>query len=169
MNTAEIINAFLRGYGRWRTCSWPTEFGKRKLNLEGVKASQAALMARATAGDERTTWLAATRWLDQVEEDARKAEEHAELAADLAILGQVERAMAQVEAACRLESQYTADRTWRPLRAAIAREIGAACGDFETEHRMTGNPASVTVNVARSDESEARKIRVLKVTAGGSQ
>lgn len=80
-------------------------------------------MAGATSGDERTTWLAATRWLDQVEKDARKAQEQAELAAGFAVLGELERALPHAEQACRLESQYRPDDTWHPLMAAIAKEL----------------------------------------------
>lgn len=161
MDTTEIITAFLKGLGRWKNCSWPTEFGKRKLELAGVKSSQAALMAGATSGDERTTWLAATRWLDQVESDARKAEELAELAADLAILGQSERALALAEQACSLESKYTTDNTWRPLVAAILKQLGAVTHNGR-EQRCCCSPSGV--NVERGEEHVCGKC--LRATGG---
>ena len=86
-------------------------------------------MAGATAGDERTNWVAATRWLDQVETDARDAEKQAQLAVDLAMGGQLERALAHVERACQLESQYTADETWRPLLSAITKQLDSVTGN----------------------------------------
>jgi hypothetical protein len=141
MDTTEIIVAFLKGFGRWKSCSWPTEFGRRKLDLAGVKSSQAALMAGATSGDERTAWLAAARWLDQVEKDAREAEEEAVLAADLAILGQSERAVAHAKEACRLESQYTADNTWRPLLTAITTRLESASHNGH-ERRCSSKPSN---------------------------
>jgi hypothetical protein len=125
MDNSEITVAFLRGSGRWTGCCWETRFGSANLNLKGLKSSQAALMAGATSGDERTNWLAATRWLDQVEKDARDAEKQAQLAVDLARLGQTDRALAHAERACQLEAQYTTDETWRPLFGAITKQVAS--------------------------------------------
>ena len=100
MDTSEIINAFLLGLGRWKGCNWPTEFGGRKLNLNGLKSSQAALMAGATAGPERADWRRAMDWLMRVEEDAREAEKQAKLAADLAVQGDLDQARSFAEQAC---------------------------------------------------------------------
>jgi len=138
MDTSEIINAFLLGLGRWKGCSWPTEFGSRKLNLNGLKSSQAALMAGATAGPERADWRGAMAWLMRVEEDAREAEKQAKLAADLAVLGDLDQARAYAEQACSLESQYTVNQTWRPLLAAIASRLN--CGNHNSvSHSSVGH------------------------------
>jgi hypothetical protein len=126
MDTSDVIAAFLQGFGKWTGCSWPTQFGNGKLNLEGLKSSQAALMAGSTSGKERADWLEATRWLEQVERDAREAEKEAESARDLAILGQLEQARAHVERACQLESKYTTGPTWQELRSAIGKGLPSA-------------------------------------------
>ncbi|MGQ0635989.1 MAG: hypothetical protein ACT4QC_15365 [Planctomycetaceae bacterium] len=123
MDTSEIITAFVQGVGRWKGCCWPTEFGDRKLNLDGLKSSHAELMAGATSGSERASWRGAATWLQRVEEDAGEAEKRAELAAKLAVLGDLDRARAYAEEACVLESRYTADQTWRPLLIAITKVL----------------------------------------------
>lgn len=137
MDTSAIISAFLRGFGGWNGCNWPTQFGADHLNLQGLKSSQALLMARSTAGRERTEWMAATRWLEQVERDAREAEEEACLAADLAILGQLESAFSHVERACKLECQYGGSHVWQPLQKAIASERHSGNG---SRHRGRSGP-----------------------------
>lgn len=119
METSEIITAFLNGCGQWRGCCWPTQLGEGRLNLQGLRSSQAILMARSTAGKERADWTAATRWLEQVERDAREAQEHAELAADLAIFGQLDQACELALRACQLESQYRTPTAWQPLLDAL--------------------------------------------------
>ena len=116
--------AFLKGLGQWTGCSWPTEFGNTKLNLEGLKASQAALMAGSTSGKERDDWAAATHWLEQVELDAREAEREAELARDLANREQAQRAWLRIERACALQRKYTQKGlAWEPLRMVIAKRL----------------------------------------------
>lgn len=122
MDTSAIIVAFLQGAGKWTGCSWPTRFGNSALNLDGLKASQARLMARSTAGAERAEWVAATRFLEEVERDAREAEEEACLAADLAILGQFDSAVQHMQRACSLESKYGTGRIWHPLCATLSEQ-----------------------------------------------
>jgi hypothetical protein len=126
MDTSAIITAFLQGFGKWTGCTWATRFGAGGINLVGLKSSQARLMARSTAGAERADWTAATRWLEEVERDAKEAEEEACLAADLAILGQLESAAGHMQRACSLESKYGGERVWQPLCNTLAEQAG--CG-----------------------------------------
>src|SRR5262245_39103043 len=106
METSEITSAFLDAVGKWSGCHWPTQFGSLGLNLQGLRASQAGLMARSTAGREAADWRGAARWLEQVEGAAREAREEAELAADLAIFGQFEQSLEHARRACALEAEY---------------------------------------------------------------
>src|SRR5579859_1206579 len=99
MDASDIVAAFQQSRGKWNHCQWPTQFGAGKLNLQGLKSSQALLMARSTAGQERADWKAATCWLEQVERDAREAEKEAELAADLAKIGQLQPALEHAQRA----------------------------------------------------------------------
>ena len=122
-----MISAFLRGVGKWKGCYWPTQFGPEGLNLQGLKSSQAMLMARSTAGNERAAWKAANRWLEEVERDAEDAEEEACLAVDLAILGQGERALEHVERACSLGLKYVKGSVWQPLQSTIREQL--ACNN----------------------------------------
>ncbi len=84
---------------------------------------QTAVLARSTAGVERSDWVAATHWLGRVERDARDAEREAELAARLAIGGQCDIAVTHVRRACCLESLYKTGLVWSPLREAISEQI----------------------------------------------
>jgi CheY-like chemotaxis protein len=118
---SEVVRIFVRTVGRWVGCDWPTRFGQLGLNLNGLKASHARLLAQATAGREAADWLAAARWLEQVEADARRAAEAAEIAADLALFGQLEQALASAGAACAIEAQYSHhEPVWQPLCDVIA-------------------------------------------------
>ncbi len=58
---------------KWIGCNWPTCFGPRLLNLNGLFSRQAILLAEATAGNESSDWLDAAQWLETVEKDARSA------------------------------------------------------------------------------------------------
>ena len=139
MDNTEVIAAFLRGFRKWTGCCWSMEFGPRKLNLGGVKSSQAALMVGATAGSERAEWCKATDWLKRVEDDARKAEEEAQHATNLAVLGHLREARQHALEACHLESQYTSGDTWRPLLTAITKLLESAGLDELPDH-----PSSLT-------------------------
>jgi len=124
MDNSEVITAFLHGFGQWKGCAWPTAFGGRNLDLDGLKSSQAALIARSTAGEERASWTAAAQWLTQVEQDARRAESEAELAAELAILGQLDLALEYAEHAHQLESRYkSSGLVWQRLRNVIRKQV----------------------------------------------
>jgi hypothetical protein len=119
MRPEEILGAFLSGRGRWTGCDWPTRFGAAGLNLCTVTASQALLLARATAGDEAAEWRAATAWLRQVEEAARQAEAEAGHAARLAAAGRLAEAAERARAALALEENYRPAVVWQPLYNAV--------------------------------------------------
>src|SRR5436305_13011804 len=101
-----IRSAYLAGVGRWRGCDWPTAFGRGRLDLNGLKASQATLMARATSGAEAADWQAAARWLAEVERDVQSAAAEARVAADLAATGRLREALDHAGRACDLEAKY---------------------------------------------------------------
>jgi hypothetical protein len=119
MENSEITSAFLQARGKWTGCHWSTRFGSQKLNLQGLKSSQAVMMARSTAGKEAAEWKAATRWLEQVEHDADQAETEAGTAAQLAMIGQYEQAAKHARKACDLQARYCNDLVWQPLLDAI--------------------------------------------------
>lgn len=119
MSPDEILQAFLGGAGRWTGCAWPTRFGSAELDLCGLTAAQARLMARATAGAEAADWRAAARWLAEVEADARQAEEAARRAAQLAAAGRFAEAAELARAACDLEGRYRPAVVWRALHDTI--------------------------------------------------
>jgi hypothetical protein len=120
MDTSEITAAFQLARGKWTGCHWPTRFGSRGLDLQGLKSSQAALMTRSTAGREAADWKTAMRWLEEVERDAQEAEVQAGTAAHLASIGQFEQALEHAQMACTLESNYNFGAlAWEPLREAI--------------------------------------------------
>ncbi len=120
MFSAEIHRFFRQASGGWTGCDWPMQFGKLGLNLCGLKSSHAALMARATSGEESCEWRRAAKWLAQVEQDARQAEAAAQAALGFADEHPAE-ALRCAEDACRLESQYHEHLVWQPLRDALAR------------------------------------------------
>src|ERR1043166_4436913 len=47
-----VERAFARAAGEWTGCDWPTSFGNKGLDLNGMTSYQAILLARATAGVE---------------------------------------------------------------------------------------------------------------------
>src|SRR5262249_3275194 len=97
---ARIAEAFGRAAGSWMGCDWPTAFGKTRLNLCGLKASQALLLARATAGKEAADWHAAASWLTRIERDAREAEALARQAVKLSRAGALQRSLQVAHSAC---------------------------------------------------------------------
>ena len=121
MSLNGITTAYQHGRGRWSRCDWPTSFGRSGLDLNGLESSQALLLARATAGRESADWRAAAQWLREIEEAA----EQAELEAHLATAGRLCDALRHAQRAVELSAAYPRGRTWEPLRAAIARSLGA--------------------------------------------
>jgi hypothetical protein len=119
MSPDEIMQTFLGGVGRWTGCDWPTRFGATGLDLCGLTAAQALLLARATAGPEAADWRAAAHWLAEVEAAARQAEEAARRAAQLAAGGQLAEAAELARAARDLEGRYRPAVVWRPLHDAV--------------------------------------------------
>src|SRR4051794_4326523 len=112
MSTDAIRSAYLEAVGTWRGCNWPTEFGKACLDLNGLKAAQATLMAGATSGAEAAAWRAAASWLAEIEQDARNAAAEARTAAALAAAGQLRDALEHADRACALEAKYHRPLTW---------------------------------------------------------
>jgi hypothetical protein len=114
---------YVRNAGQWRGCDWPTAFGASKLDLMGLRPTQATLLANATSGSEGADWRAAADWLARVKRDAEQAEAKAAKAAELAEAGRLTEALRLVEEACALEARYHADLVWRPLRDAIVTAV----------------------------------------------
>jgi hypothetical protein len=113
---AEIVS---RSLGRWTGCDWTTAFGPLGLNLHGLKAEQAQLVANATSGREAAVWRDAVGWLRQVEIDACEAQTHANLAVEWARLGNFELALTHAGHAFELEARYREPVVWKPLLVAL--------------------------------------------------
>jgi hypothetical protein len=144
MEHSAITSVFLQGLGKWTGCAWPTRFGNTGINLQGLKSSQTVLLARSTAGSERAEWSAATRWLEEIERDARKAENEASLAVDLAVFGEWERALAHAQTACDLEAKYRSELVWQPLRNMIAERLRSQNGHAVAYQSATGSAREET-------------------------
>lgn len=129
MNTIERLSSFSRLYeqikGHWRGCDWPTKFGTSELNLTGVTARQAALLARATSGQESADWQEAAHWLTAVEADAEAARHAAERAQFDAEAGRLQDALAHAERAVELERAYHASAGWQDLKDAVLAQLAA--------------------------------------------
>lgn len=105
--------------GRWVGCDWATDFGERHLDLCGVTARQASLLARATSGQESAHWQEAARWLATVEADAQAAAQAAWVARQEAAAGRLANALEHARRACELERPYHPQAVWQPLIDAI--------------------------------------------------
>lgn len=130
LGETEMANAFHQAEGQWTGCDWPTQFGKSGLNLSGLTAAQALLLARATAGQEAADWHAAVAWLTQIEYDAATAAALAQTALDLERQGQFVVALVHAQRACSLERKYHSRLVWQPLldriRTALAEPEAAS-------------------------------------------
>ncbi len=118
--TRQVTDRYLAAAELWLGCDWTTSFGARGLDLRGLKAKQTRLLAEATAGEESEAWLAATRWLEQVEQNAREARSAASSAVELFTKRRRAMALARVTKACQLEARYHQQLVWEPLRELIA-------------------------------------------------
>jgi hypothetical protein len=116
---AIIRRIFRQQSGKWVGCYWPMPFGKRAVDLNGMKAAQANIMARATSGPEAADWRAAAKRLAQVESDAAEAEQAAIRAVAQAEKQNWKDALALAERACSLEYHHHDQATWQLLRNAI--------------------------------------------------
>jgi len=123
---AEVDQAYEEGTGTWRGCDWPTRFGKMGLNLDGWNAAEARSMTQKNQGTPvGDGWLAAARWLAQVEEHARQAEARAAAAVAAAKDGDWPAALQLAELAWALE--FTTGRAiwhsfplaWQKLHRAM--------------------------------------------------
>src|SRR5262249_2548273 len=127
---AEADEAYEGGRGSWRGCDWPTRFGKTGLDLEGWNAAEAGRMAEKNQGTPvGDDWLAAARWLAQVEEHARQAEARAAAAVAAAKDGDWPAALQLAELAWALE--FTTGRAiWHSFPLAwqrLHRAMESAC------------------------------------------
>ena len=121
----QIQDAFAQASGKWTGCDWPTQFGRGNLNLDGLQAGQALLMARATSGSEAADWRAAVKWLTQLESDARAAEVEGRSAADLALAGKLHEGLEHAGLACAIERHYHSRPIWQSLWDAIRSALEA--------------------------------------------
>jgi hypothetical protein len=122
----EIEDRHRQASGKWTGCDWPTRFGITGVNLNGLWASQALLLARATSGRERSDWYAAADWLTRIEQDAREAEQEAGRAVALSRSGKLQDALARAKIACIVEAKHHASLVWQPLREAIETTLAAS-------------------------------------------
>jgi hypothetical protein len=123
MPSGHFVRVYVQNAGKWRGCDWSTALGASKLELRGLRAAQATLLANATSGSEGADWRAAADWLARVERDAEQTDGKAAKAAELAEAGRLTEALRLVEEACALEGRYHADLVWRPLRDAIVTAV----------------------------------------------
>jgi len=126
----EIRDRFAHAVGQWIGCDWPTEFGRRRLDLRDLRADHAVLMARATAGTEAEAWWEASRWLARVETEALEAEAEARQAIAKAEAGSWLEALSHARAACDMEARYHSQLIWQPLRESV-----------ESAFRKSGRPS----------------------------
>jgi hypothetical protein len=105
--------------GRWKGCDWRTNFGAAGLDLYGVTSRQAALLARATSGQEAVDWHGAAEWLAKIEADAEAASQAAWLAQREAAAGHLGEALRHAQRACDLERRYHSEAVWHSLSEAI--------------------------------------------------
>ena len=117
--TETIIEIYEKLRDQWTGCTWATEFGAARLNLRGVTCRQAALLARATSGEESVNWREAAEYLAKVEADAAAARVEAGLAAHKADAGSLPEALVHAERACNLERPYRREPVWESLFNAI--------------------------------------------------
>jgi len=109
----EIRRAYQEGTRTWTGCDWPTQFGKTGLDLQGWRAAEARVLAEErllariasphSHGAEADDWVAAARWLAQVEEHAKRAEARAAAAVGAAEVGRWHEALQFAEHAWALE------------------------------------------------------------------
>jgi hypothetical protein len=119
-HTLKLIDrAYDGAHGRWTGCDWPTSFGDTGLDLNGMTAHQALLMARATAGTEAADWREAVQWLRLVEADAEAAEEAAARALTAARREDLSAARWSARAACELEARYHPRPVWTSLQEVL--------------------------------------------------
>lgn len=119
-HTKEISEMYLTAVDRWTGCDWTTNFGSRHLNLKGMHSKQTRLLAEATSGEESSAWGDATRWLDQVQRDAKAAQTAAETAIECLQKDDVSSALSKIKEACQLESRYRQPGVWAPLCELIS-------------------------------------------------
>lgn len=118
-----VLQAFRQASGRWKGCDWPTALGQRGLNVEGLRAAQVLILARATSGREGDDCWDAALWLSRVEEEAREAENNAALALSLVGSGNLVAARECARRACAIEARYHRELVWQALYQAIEAAI----------------------------------------------
>jgi len=119
MDKNAIRDAYFEARGKWRGCEWPTSFGTAGLNLNGLKAAHALLLAQAMAGIEAQGWREAARWLEELELDVLVAEQDARTAVNLVVAGDLTGAVAHARQAKALEAKYRTPCVWRPFCEAV--------------------------------------------------
>lgn len=130
-----IRAAFQPAAGQWTGCDWPTTFWTTRLNLDGLRASQAFLLARATTGAEAADWRAAVTWLTQIEKHASRVEALAQRAERLSQASQMREALEIARQACRFESSYHRAPIWQAFCEAIEEALKAK-GDREEQEKQ---------------------------------
>jgi hypothetical protein len=150
----DIDSAFRAAAGRWRGCDFATEFGTSKINLKGLRASQAFVLARAASEQDRRDWHAAAAWLEAIERDAAAAETEARHAVDLARIGMLDDAIEHAHAACTLERKYHERLLWGPFLQLIEMTIAA---DPSTTAATT---ASTTASTTAATTTRSLKPRL---------
>jgi hypothetical protein len=140
----DIHQAYLQGTGTWVGCDWPTRFGQAGLNLQGWHSTAARAMAEECRAAEADDWIAAARWLVQVEEHAKRAEARAAAAVGAAEVGRWREALQFAEQAWALEFGtgravwHGFPLAWQPLLRAA--EAAFLAHQPRTSQRKEGAP-----------------------------
>jgi hypothetical protein len=127
-----ITRAYEEAQGKWIGCDWPTQYGRKGLDLNGWTVAEANYVAARTVDpEERAEWTEAANWLVRLKAHSQWAEQQATLAVAAARAGRWEEALQRVRWARALEFstgrnlRRAEPSTWDPLFRAIEAAIQA--------------------------------------------
>lgn len=87
----------------WLGCDWPTRFGEKQLDLNGLRSGRAAELAENAREGSKAELARAADWLADVELQAAAAEEEGCQALESARLGDLPKALGHAQQACWIE------------------------------------------------------------------
>ncbi len=116
---ADLREMLAATVGRWTGCDWITSYGPKKLNLQGLQSRQAYRISDYTSAEESVCWAEAAGYLEQIEQDAAKAEMLAKRAVRLLFDGRDAEALEAIDLAVAIEAKYREPVVWRQLQNAV--------------------------------------------------
>lgn len=161
MSLEDIRQCYAKATRTWTGCDWATQFGSARLNLKGLTPGDAELRAQQEAA-AKEDWLAAARWLTEIEQSAERAEVQAALALAAANAGDLDTALEHADAAWSLEEATgrtagASSPAWSELRqliAAAVRNRGSAGRAAPLAHELRA--------LARTLDQLARRVQELE-------